>query len=164
VRTADLPFSKSDDRANRPREARSQIKLNLRCKVVSRLFEKVIPSVFRSRSITTKLLTMSFSRLVRFVPKNNPQLVLIGEPVDGRQDVGLATRSGQSVKVRVFSGSSVIQPGYATHSVEEIGRLLSPVSQQEIGTIRCIGLNVGTENVRREPPLISNSTEPMRGR
>jgi hypothetical protein len=86
---------------------------------------------------------MSFSRLVRFVPKSNPQLILVGEPEDAHQDVGLATRSGQPVKVRVFSGTSALEPGYATHRVEEIGRLLSPVSQQEVGTIRCIGLNVG---------------------
>jgi hypothetical protein len=107
--------------------------------------------VFQSRSCIevsgTETLTMSFSRLVRFVPKSNPLLVLVGEPEDAHQDVGLATRSGQSVKVRVFSGTSMLQPGYATHRVEEVGRLLSPVSQQEIGTIRCIGLNVGTESV-----------------
>jgi hypothetical protein len=87
-------------------------------------------------------LTMSFSRIVRFVPKSNPHLVLVGEPEDAHLDVGLATRSGQPVKVRVFSGTSVLQPGYVTHRVDEIERLLSPVSQHEIGTIRCIGLNV----------------------
>jgi hypothetical protein len=51
------------------------------------------------------------------------------------------------VKVRIFSGNSVLRPGYVTSSVEEIERLLSPVSQQEIGTIRCIGLNVCAEKI-----------------
>lgn len=85
---------------------------------------------------------MSFTRLVRFVPASNPDAVLIGEPVDANLDVGAATRKGEEVEVRVFSGSSALKPGELTEKIEKVGRLLSPLAQEEVGTIRCIGLNV----------------------
>lgn len=79
-------------------------------------------------------------QVVRFLPKGS-STVLIGQPVDSDVDVGAAVRKGQEVKVKVFSGSSVVSPGSATDKVEVIDRILSPLSQQEAGTIRCIGLN-----------------------
>ncbi|KAF2663229.1 hypothetical protein BT63DRAFT_430425 [Microthyrium microscopicum] len=84
---------------------------------------------------------MAYSRLVRFIPKSSPGTVLIGQPVDDSLDVGLATRKGEEVEVRVFSGSSALSPGELTNKREKVGTLLSPISREEIGTIRCIGLN-----------------------
>jgi hypothetical protein len=81
---------------------------------------------------------MSFSRLVRFVPKSDPQAILLGEPVDSNLDVGAATRKGQDVQVRVFNGLSALELGSLTDKVEVVERLLSPLSQREVGTIRCI--------------------------
>ena len=89
-----------------------------------------------------RIQTMSFSRLVRFVPKSNPDRIFIGQPVDSEQDVGLAVRKGQRVEVRLFHGQSALDPGTLSDQVESIETLLSPLSQQEVGTIRCIGLNV----------------------
>ncbi|KAB8212466.1 hypothetical protein BDV34DRAFT_184033 [Aspergillus parasiticus] len=83
----------------------------------------------------------TFSRLVRFVPKSNPSKVLIGEPVDAQLDVGLALYQGKEVSVRPFTGASVLNPGQETESTEIISRILSPLSQNEVGSIRCIGLN-----------------------
>ncbi|KAJ6095367.1 hypothetical protein N7486_006113 [Penicillium sp. IBT 16267x] len=83
----------------------------------------------------------TFSRLVRFVPKSNPAKVLIGEPIDPQLDVGLAVYQGKDVSVRPFSGSSMLNPGSITGSTESIARILSPLAQTEVGTIRCIGLN-----------------------
>ncbi|KAK7432755.1 hypothetical protein QQZ08_000615 [Neonectria magnoliae] len=83
----------------------------------------------------------TIQRLVRFVPKSNPSKILIGQPVDKDVDVGIAVRKGQEVAVSVFSGSSVLSPGSDTGSTETIGRVLSPLAQNEVGTIRCIGLN-----------------------
>lgn len=80
--------------------------------------------------------------VVRFVPKGGSSSVLIGEPVDSSVDVGAAVRKGQDVQVKVFSGSSVLDPGSATDKVEVIDRVLSPLDTHEVGTIRCIGLNV----------------------
>lgn len=86
---------------------------------------------------------MSFTRLVRFVPASDSSAVLIGEPLDANQDVGFATRKGEEVRVKVFSGKSALSPGELTDKVEKVGRLLSPLAREEVGTIRCIGLNVG---------------------
>ncbi|KAB8067709.1 hypothetical protein BDV29DRAFT_163095 [Aspergillus leporis] len=83
----------------------------------------------------------TFSRLVRFVPRSNPSKVLIGEPVDSQIDVGLAVYQGKEVSVRPFTGTSVLNPGQKTESTEIISRILSPLSQSEVGSIRCIGLN-----------------------
>ncbi|ESZ94310.1 hypothetical protein SBOR_5306 [Sclerotinia borealis F-4128] len=82
----------------------------------------------------------SFERLVRFVPKSSVE-ILIGQPVDSELDVGAAIIAGKEVKVDVYSGSSVLEPGISTGTVKEIGKLLSPLAKSEVGTIRCIGLN-----------------------
>ncbi|KKK21295.1 hypothetical protein P175DRAFT_0458295 [Aspergillus ochraceoroseus IBT 24754] len=83
----------------------------------------------------------TFSRLVRFTPKSNPSRTLIGEPVDPEIDVGLALYQGKDVRVHLFSGSSVLNPGQKTSATESIQRVLSPLAQNEVGSIRCIGLN-----------------------
>lgn len=82
---------------------------------------------------------------MRFVPKSNPAKVLIGEPVDPQLDVGLALYQGKDVAVHPFSGTSVLSPGQVTDATETISRILSPLAQSEVGTIRCIGLNVSFE-------------------
>ncbi|RSM17272.1 hypothetical protein CDV31_003987 [Fusarium ambrosium] len=83
----------------------------------------------------------AFSRLVRFVPKSSPSRVLIGQPLQKDLDIGTATRKGEDVSVDVFSGTSILSPGEATGVIETIDRILSPLAQNEVGTIRCIGLN-----------------------
>ncbi|KAK4099638.1 hypothetical protein N658DRAFT_498119 [Parathielavia hyrcaniae] len=84
---------------------------------------------------------MSFDRLVRFVPKDDDNSILIGEPSDSSVDVGAAVRKGEDVQVKVYSGKSVLHAGSPTGKTAVIGRILSPVTQEEAGTIRCIGLN-----------------------
>ncbi|KAK0714999.1 hypothetical protein B0H67DRAFT_579718 [Lasiosphaeris hirsuta] len=84
---------------------------------------------------------MSFSRIVRFVPKGDESKVLIGEPVDAAVDVGLAVRKGDDVEVNVYSGSSVLEAGEPTGQTAVIDRILAPLTRREVGTIRCIGLN-----------------------
>ncbi|KAI1503081.1 hypothetical protein F5X99DRAFT_417484 [Biscogniauxia marginata] len=84
---------------------------------------------------------MAFERLVRFVPRADGSSVLLGQPVDGKVDVGTAVRNGEEVKVKVFSGTSVLDPGEPTDRVEVIDRVLSPLAATEVGSIRCIGLN-----------------------
>lgn len=81
--------------------------------------------------------------IMRFVPKGGDgSKVAIGEPVDESLDVGMALYEGKKVEVRVFSGTSVLDAGKATESVVEVERALAPLTQDEIGSIRCIGLNV----------------------
>lgn len=82
-----------------------------------------------------------FSCLVRFHPTSSNQ-VGIGEPVDPTLDVGQAIfTSSTDILVNLFSGSSVLNPGQPTGETSTIHQLLSPLTQQEVGTIRCIGLN-----------------------
>jgi ethanolamine utilization microcompartment shell protein EutL len=76
------------------------------------------------------------------VPKGDNSKILIGEPVDGSVDVGAAVRKGEDVQVKVYSGTSVLDAGSPTGETATIGRVLSPLAQKEVGTIRCIGLNV----------------------
>ena len=85
----------------------------------------------------------SFTRLVRFVPASDPTRVCIGEPESADVDVGLALWRGETISTLVWSGRSVLSPGTTTNQQEAIGRLLSPLAAEEVGTIRCIGLNVG---------------------
>ncbi|KAK4462808.1 hypothetical protein QBC42DRAFT_76215 [Cladorrhinum samala] len=84
---------------------------------------------------------MTFERLVRFVPKGDDSKVLVGEPTDKSVDVGLAVYKGEDVTVNVYSGTSVLDAGSPIGETAVIGRILAPVTAEEAGTIRCIGLN-----------------------
>lgn len=79
---------------------------------------------------------------MRFIPTSDPACIHIGQPVQDDVDVGTALRDGHEVLVKVFPGSSILSPGKSTGLIEAIARVLSPVAEGEIGTIRCIGLNV----------------------
>lgn len=83
----------------------------------------------------------TWKRLVRFTSLSNPDKVLIGQPVDESVDVGLATREGKEVEVDIWSGTSVLSPGESTGTTAVIDKVLSPLTQVEAGTVRCIGLN-----------------------
>ncbi|KAK8870093.1 hypothetical protein IAR55_000663 [Kwoniella newhampshirensis] len=85
----------------------------------------------------------SFTRLIRFIPKSSStsSTPLIGEPVDPTLDVGVASYESKPIEVDVFSGQSVLSPGEKTGRTEVVERLLSPLAQEEVGTVRCIGLN-----------------------
>lgn len=78
------------------------------------------------------------------MPKSDASKVFVGEPVDPKVDVGLALYEGKDVQVNRFTGSSILAPGENTGTVESIKTVLSPLAQSEVGTIRCIGLNVTT--------------------
>lgn len=82
----------------------------------------------------------NYARLIRFVPKSGSS-PLIGEPVDAKLDVGVASYEGKDIEVNVFSGKSILSPGEKTGKTETVEKLLSPLAQSEVGTIRCIGLN-----------------------
>ncbi|ETS85886.1 hypothetical protein PFICI_03911 [Pestalotiopsis fici W106-1] len=83
----------------------------------------------------------SFKRLIRFVPKSDPSKVLIGEPESETIDVGAALWRREEIAAHVFSGASVLKPGSKTGGREIVERVLSPLAPEEVGTIRCIGLN-----------------------
>ncbi|GAM84789.1 hypothetical protein ANO11243_027900 [Dothideomycetidae sp. 11243] len=84
---------------------------------------------------------MTFQRLIRFVPASDSNAVLLGEAVDAELDVGRALREGKDVEARVYSGHSALSLGSLTDKTEKVGKVLSPLAQNEVGSIRCIGLN-----------------------
>ncbi|KAL5334489.1 hypothetical protein BJX70DRAFT_402541 [Aspergillus crustosus] len=100
----------------------------------------------------------TFSRLLRFHPKSSPTSILIGEPTSPTLDVGLALHNHQDVTVSVFTGTSILNPGTKTPQTESIAQLLSPLSQAEAGTIRCIGLNYVSHAKEMSLPIPSTPT------
>ncbi|KAM0207770.1 hypothetical protein ACHAPA_011660 [Fusarium lateritium] len=93
----------------------------------------------------------SFTRLIRFIAKNEPSKILIGEPVSGNADVGSALRNSQDIWAYLFTGSSVLAPGNRTEQKVQVDRVFSPLAQHEVGTIRCIGLNRGKPTFTDRP-------------
>ena len=91
------------------------------------------------------------SGLVRFVPRSDPLKTLIGQPEDDGIDVGVAVFRGEDVLVKVFSGASVLAPGRETGQTAVIDRILSPLAVSEVGSIRCIGLNVSLQAAGKSP-------------
>jgi hypothetical protein len=82
------------------------------------------------------------------VPRGDETAILLGQPVDSSVDVGAAVRKGEEVEVTVFSGTSVLDAGSPTSTVKVIDKILSPLTEEEVGTIRCIGLNVRSSSLR----------------
>ena len=70
--------------------------------------------------------------------------MLIGQPEDDNVDVGKALYEGKDVSVTVFEGKSVLSAGSPTDETVSIEKVLSPLGQGEVGTIRCLGLNVSS--------------------
>lgn len=97
--------------------------------------------------------TDSIAGLVRFVPKGDDSKILIGQPADSSIDVGAAVRKGEDVQVKLYSGKSVLDAGSPTGETASIARILSPLAQEEVGTIRCIGLNVSLSTTCKQPVL-----------
>lgn len=112
------------------------------CQLLRRGLRSNIVQADQTRNFSNTTRMATWKRLVRFVPKSDSSKVLIGQPTDEKVDVGVAVRDGKEVEVDVFSGSSVLSPGSSSGEKAVIERILSPLTQNEVGTIRCIGLNV----------------------
>ncbi|CAI7652524.1 unnamed protein product [Penicillium pancosmium] len=81
-----------------------------------------------------------WKRWVRF--ESHDGKIYGGEPVDFDLDVGLAIANKEEVAVRVVEGGCALDcEAQFTGETRGIRKLLPPVSQQEAGTVRCIGLN-----------------------
>ncbi|KAI8651889.1 FAA-hydrolase domain-containing protein [Fusarium sp. Ph1] len=48
---------------------------------------------------------------------------------------------GEGISVSVLSGTPVVSPGEDSGHVEIVHRILCPLTQNEVRTIRCVGLN-----------------------
>ncbi|OCH94559.1 fumarylacetoacetate hydrolase [Obba rivulosa] len=82
----------------------------------------------------------AWTRLIRFVAAETAQ-VHIGEPVDPKLDVGLAFVQKKPIKAYEIVGSALSPAAQLTKTVLTVKELLPPLSKEEIGLVRCLGLN-----------------------
>ncbi|KAJ5487761.1 hypothetical protein N7530_002061 [Penicillium desertorum] len=81
-----------------------------------------------------------WKRWVRFRAEDGK--IYGGEPVNPDIDVGQAIEKNVQVSVKVVAGNSALDyEAPFTGEIKTIDELLSPVSQMEAGTVRCVGLN-----------------------
>ncbi|CAP91296.1 hypothetical protein E8E15_003658 [Penicillium rubens] len=81
-----------------------------------------------------------WKRWVRFRAEDGK--IYGGEPVNPDIDVGQAIEKDVEVSVKVVTGNSALDyDAPFTGEIKTIDELLSPVSQAEAGTVRCVGLN-----------------------
>ncbi|KAH9939363.1 fumarylacetoacetate hydrolase [Epithele typhae] len=81
-----------------------------------------------------------WTRLIRFVAAETAQ-VHIGEPVDAKLDVGLALHQKKPIKAYEITGSALDSSAQVTKNVLTVRQLLAPLSREEVGLVRCLGLN-----------------------
>ncbi|KAI0053602.1 fumarylacetoacetate hydrolase [Auriscalpium vulgare] len=81
-----------------------------------------------------------WTRLIRFVAAETSQ-VHVGQPIDGALDVGLAYRERRPVKAYEITGSALDPAAQVSSNVLTVKTLLSPLSREQIKTVRCLGLN-----------------------
>lgn len=90
---------------------------------------------------------VSWSRLVRYIPQGgDDSQIRYGEPVldSDLDDVGSLGSSGK-LKVKVLEGAHILHLK-DTGRTEVVGRLLGPLTEQDVPIIRCIGLNYKTHS------------------
>jgi hypothetical protein len=81
-----------------------------------------------------------WTRLIRFVAAETSQ-VHIGQPVDHALDVGLAFQQNESIKAYEIVGS-ILDPGaQLSNVVLTVKQLLAPLAPEQVGLVRCLGLN-----------------------
>ncbi|KAI0700608.1 fumarylacetoacetate hydrolase [Cytidiella melzeri] len=85
-------------------------------------------------------LQTAWTRLIRFVAAET-SLIHIGQPVDRHLDVGLAVIKNQTIKAYEIVGSALDINAQVTNKVLTVKHLLPPLSREEIGVVRCLGLN-----------------------
>ncbi|RDX47755.1 fumarylacetoacetate hydrolase [Lentinus brumalis] len=81
-----------------------------------------------------------WTRLIRFVAAETAQ-VHIGEPVDPKLDVGLAFHQKKPIKAYEIVGSALDPRSQVTTNVLTVKELLAPLSREDVGLVRCLGLN-----------------------
>ncbi|TFK43855.1 hypothetical protein BDQ12DRAFT_643575 [Crucibulum laeve] len=81
-----------------------------------------------------------WTRLIRFVAAETGR-VHIGQPVDSKLDVGLAASKRQTIKAYEIVGTALDPSAQVTKTVLTVQSLLSPLSNEEIKVVRCLGLN-----------------------
>jgi len=96
-----------------------------------------------------------WTRLIRFVALETSE-VHIGQPVDPNLDgmllflhtavltfsvVGLAAHEGRTIKAYEIFGSALDPSAQLTNNVLTVKHVLTPLSREQVGFVRCLGLN-----------------------
>lgn len=81
-----------------------------------------------------------WTRLIRFVAAETSK-IHIGQPIDPRLDVGLAVANNKRVLAHEILGSPFDPAAQLTKNILSVKTLLSPLSREQIGLARCLGLN-----------------------
>ncbi|KDQ64177.1 hypothetical protein JAAARDRAFT_218309 [Jaapia argillacea MUCL 33604] len=81
-----------------------------------------------------------WTRLIRFVAVETSQIHL-GQPVEPKLDVGLAAHERKTIRAYEILGSALDPAAQVTNKILTVKELLSPLSREEVGTVRCLGLN-----------------------
>ncbi|KAH9006779.1 fumarylacetoacetate hydrolase [Lactarius hatsudake] len=81
-----------------------------------------------------------WTRLIRFVAAETSK-IHIGQPIDPQLDVGLAVANNKRVLAHEILGSPFDPAAQLTKNILSIKSLLSPLSREQIGLARCLGLN-----------------------
>lgn len=81
-----------------------------------------------------------WARLIRFVAAETSN-VHIGQPIDPNLDVGLASHQGRPIRAHEIVGSALDPAAQVSNRVLTVKTLLSPLSPEQVGLVRCLGLN-----------------------
>lgn len=88
-----------------------------------------------------------WTRLIRFLAVETSQ-IHIGQPIDSSLDVGLAIYRNELVKANEIIGSALDPNAQLSNTVLTVKKLLSPLAPEQIGLVRCLGLNYADHAVR----------------
>ncbi|KAJ6587783.1 hypothetical protein B0H10DRAFT_2167963 [Mycena sp. CBHHK59/15] len=95
----------------------------------------------------------NWTRLIRFVAAETSQ-VHIGQPVDATLDVGLAAHRGAMIQAHEIVGSALDPAARVSSMVLTVKQLLSPLAREQVGYVRCLGLNYADHAVRSSFPVL----------
>ncbi|KAH6952036.1 hypothetical protein DER45DRAFT_511501 [Fusarium avenaceum] len=98
---------------------------------------------------------VSWDRLVRYLPQGNDTdagSARYGDPIiEGDEELGALASRG-ALQVRVLEGSNPFDTT-RTGKIETVGKLLGPLTVDDVPIIRCIGLNYKTHILETGRPL-----------
>lgn len=99
---------------------------------------------------------VAWNRLVRYQPVDSSD-VRLGEPVlenDQTDQLAQLAETGK-LKVEIMQGSSPLD-ATPTAQIEEVGKLLGPLTPKDVSIIRCIGLNYNTHSALPSYPYVAS--------
>lgn len=88
---------------------------------------------------------VEWDRLVRYIPRDRPDQVRYGQPILGDDEDIASLATHGNLQVEVLSGDGFLE-AKLTGQTERVGKLLGPLTPNDVPIIRCIGLNYKTHS------------------